>query len=119
MSSKNDKAWYILRETLSPFILEFASNREDEFWIVSVVDVRVSKDYSYADFYITSQTNSKDLPKYLAQFAWEIKSMIGRDLWARKSPNIRFKVATNVNSTWDLLSIINELSNKYGFDKKD
>lgn len=119
MSSKSEKVWNILRETMTPFILEYVSDREDEFWIVSVVDVVVSKDYSYADFYITCQTNAKELPKYLAKFAGEIKSMIGRDLWARKSPNIRFKIATNTNSTWDLLSLINELSHEYGFDKKD
>ena len=119
MSEKSEKAWHILRETMAPFILEYASNREDEFGIVSIVDVKVSKEYSYADFYVTCQTNLEDLPKYLAKFAWEIKSMIGRELWARKSPNIRFKIATNVSGTWDLLSLINELSKEYGLSEKN
>ena len=69
MSDKADKAGFILRDTLAPFILEYASERSDEFGIVSVVDVRVSKDYSYADFYVTSTTNSQNLPKFLAQYA--------------------------------------------------
>lgn len=119
MSSKLEKVWHILRETMAPFILEYASNKEDEFGIVSIVDVIVAKDYSYADFYMTCQTNSKDLPKYLAKYAGEIKSMIWRDLWARKSPNIRFKIATGTNNTWDLLSLINELSQEYGLSEKN
>lgn len=119
MSTKWEKIGHILRETMTPFILEYASSREDEFWIISVVDVVVSKDYSYADFYVTCQTNTKELPKFLAKYAGEIKSMIGKDLWARKSPNIRFKIATGTNHAWDLLSLINELSHEYGFDKKN
>lgn len=119
MSEKSEKVWYILREVMSPFIIEYASEKQDEFWIVSIIEVKVSKDYSYADFYVTSQTNSADLPKYLSKYAWEVKSMIGKELWARKSPNIRFKVSTDKNSTGDLLSLINEISTKYGLNKEN
>jgi len=31
MSEKSEKAGYILRETLTPFILEYVSDRQDEF----------------------------------------------------------------------------------------
>lgn len=118
MSEKSEKAGYILRETLTPFILEYVSDRQDEFWVVSIVEVNVSKDYSYADFYVTCQTNSSELPKYLSKYAWELKSMIWRELGARKSPNIRFKISQNKNSTWDILSLIDELSSKYGLNKE-
>jgi ribosome-binding factor A len=69
MSDKADKVGFILRDTLAPYILEYANEKADEFGIVSVVDVRVSKDYSYADFFVTCTTNSDDLPKYLAKYA--------------------------------------------------
>jgi ribosome-binding factor A len=65
---------------------------------------------------VTCTTNSDDLPKYLAKYAWELRSMIGRELGARKSPTIRFKIAKWVNETWDLLSLINEISTKYGLN---
>ncbi|EKE28042.1 MAG: hypothetical protein ACD_3C00106G0001 [uncultured bacterium (gcode 4)] len=116
MSDKADKTWFILRDTLAPYILEYANEKADEFGIVSVIDVKVSKDYWYADFYVSSTMNTENLPKYLAKYAWELRSMIWRELWARKSPTIRFKVAKNVNETWDLLSLINEISSKYGLN---
>lgn len=119
MSGKNEKASHILRETLTPFILEYISEKQEIFWVTSVIDVQVSKDYSYADFYVNCQTNANELPKYLAKFAWELKSMIWRDLWARKSPNIRFKISQNKSSTQDIMGLINELTNKYGLDKED
>ena len=111
-----EKAWFILRENLTPFIIEYASERQEEFWIVSVVDVRVSRDYSYADFYISCQRNEKELPKFLAKFSWEMKSIIWKELWARKSPTIRFKISKNTSSGQDILSLINELSEKHGLN---
>lgn len=119
MSEKTEKAGYILRETMAPFILEYASEKLDEFGLVSIVEVVVSKDYSYADFYVSCQTNAENLPKYLAKYAGEIKSMIWKELGARKSPNIRFKISQNKNEVWDILSLINEMSNKYGLNKED
>ena len=69
MSERALKASHILRENLTPFLLEYANEKSDEFGIVSVVDVKVSKDYSYADFYVSCQRNEHELPKYLARFA--------------------------------------------------
>ncbi len=114
--SNAEKAWFILRENLAPFIIEYASNQEIDFWIVSVVEVKVSKDYSYADFFVNSVENADKLPKYLSKFAWELKSMIWRELWARKSPTIRFKIAKWADPTTDVLSIIKEMSDKYGLN---
>lgn len=116
MSNAADKAGFILRENLAPFILEYASEKSDIFWLVSVVEVKVSKDYSYADFYVSSVYNQDKLTKYLSQFAWEMKSMIWRDLWARKSPTVRFKISKVADPSKDVLSIIKELSDQYGLN---
>lgn len=111
-----DKAWVIFRENLTPTILEYASLEMEQFWIVSVIEVKVSKDYSYADFFMSAQKNVELLPKYLAEFAPVLRKKIWKELWARKSPNIRFRVAKNWDPAKDVLSIINEISNQYGLN---
>jgi ribosome-binding factor A len=116
MNTRTDRIGFIIRDALAPFIIEYVSEKWDEFWIVSIVNVTVTKDYSYADFFVSSTRNTEDLPKYLAKYAWELRSMIGKDLWVRKTPIVRFKVAKNIDTTWDILSIINEMSEKYGLN---
>lgn len=113
MNEWKNKASFIMQENLTPYILEYAADKQDYFWIVSVIEIKVSKDYSYADIYVTCQNNQVELPRYLSQFSWELKSMIWRDMWARKSPTIRFKVSKNASWAQDVLSILSELWAKY------
>lgn len=119
MFQKKHKSDYIMQENITPYILEYASEKSDYFGIVSVIEVRISRDHSYADFYVNSQYHVEDLPKFLSQFAWEIRSIIGKELGARKSPTIRFKVAKNTLPTQDILSLIQEETKKYGLNTQD
>ena len=113
MNKFDNRSSYILKENLTPFIISYLEESWDHFWIASVVDVRVSKDHSYADFYVSSQYNEKELPKFLSRYAWELRSMIWREFWARKSPQVRFKVAKDSQWENDVLSLIDEMTKKY------
>ncbi|EKE26807.1 MAG: hypothetical protein ACD_4C00140G0004 [uncultured bacterium (gcode 4)] len=116
---KVDKLWFLIQEIVTSKILEYSQERMETFWITSVIEVKISQDYSYADIFVSSQKNTKELTKYLAEYASEIRSLIGKTINTRKIPSVRFRLPKEKKDTTDVLSIINELSDKYGFNKED
>ena len=57
MSTKTDRFAETILTMSSPIILEHIREHGEEFGIVSIVKVEISKDRSYADIYVSAATN--------------------------------------------------------------
>ena len=119
MSQKTDKFWVLITHLITGRIIELTAEKMDAFGVVSVLESKVSTDYSYADVFVTSQKNTKELTKFLATHASELKSMVSKNIKIRKIPNLRFRIPKAKDDTVDVLNLINELSDQYGFNKID
>lgn len=119
MSTKTDRFAETVLTISSPIILEYIREHGEEFGIVSIVKVTISKDRSYADIYVSSTANETLLPKKLAPLADRLRHDIGKQVQTYKIPHIRFKRAKNETTARSIQDIINEISEQYGFHEKD
>lgn len=119
MSTKTDRFAETILTMSSPIILEHIREHGEEFGIVSIVKVEISKDRSYADIYVSAATNEAMLPKKLAPLADKLRHDIGKQVQTYKIPHIRFKRVKNETVTRSVQDIINELSKQYGLSEKD
>jgi ribosome-binding factor A len=119
MSTKTDKLWHIILEIVTPILLNHAKEFGEEFGIMSVTSVVVSSDYSYADVTVASSEWEKQLPKFLAPLAIELRRLIWKQVSTRKIPHIRFKVTkgqAEVNRVYEILS---EIERTYDLSQPD
>lgn len=98
-------------------ILSYEQLQDHTFGIISVVEVEVSPDYSYADIYVSSSNQEKLLPKFLSPCAQITRKRIGKDFSLRIIPNIRYKIGKKQRQTQDVLDIINSLDRQYGLSQ--
>ncbi len=117
MSTKTDRFAETILAMSSPVILEFIREHGEEFGIVSIARVEISKDRSYADIFISSTTNEELLPKKLAPLADKLRHDIGKQVQTYKIPHIRFKRIKNETVTRNVQDIISELSKQYGLNE--
>ncbi|MDD2916308.1 MAG: ribosome-binding factor A [Candidatus Gracilibacteria bacterium] len=119
MSTKTDRFAENILEITSPILLEYIREHGEEFGIVSIVKVIISKDRSYADIFVSATSHEDMLPKKLAPLADRLRHDIGRQIQTYKIPQIRFKRIKNEIATRSVQDIINELSKQYGLDGTD
>jgi ribosome-binding factor A len=117
MSTKTDRFAETILTMTSPIILEHIREHGEEFGIVSVIKVEITKDRSYADIYISASVNEAILPKKLAPLADKLRHDIGKQVQTYKIPYIRFKRVKNETITRNVQDIINELSKQYGLSE--
>lgn len=110
---KIEKLAYIIQEIAAPLIIEYTHESMEDFWVVSVVEVTTTSDYSYADIYVTSQNNQDKLPAFLSDFGRELRWIIWRKINTRKIPIIRFRIPKIKKNTKDITDLINEISKQY------
>jgi len=113
MSAKTEKLWYIIRDLVTPIIVAHVKEFGEQFGIASVSDVKISSDYSYADISVFSSKNEKELPKFLAPLATELRALVGREVQTRKIPLIRFRVTKNQAEANRVFEIISQLESQY------
>lgn len=113
---KVEKLGFIVQEVVAPHIIDYANLKMEEFWIVSVVEVVVTSDYSYVDIFVTSQKNQNKLPAYLSDIWWKIRAVIGKEINTRKIPIVRFRLPKIKKDTKDITDLINEISKEYGLN---
>ncbi len=117
MTIRADRLSESIRVLATEEILTFSRDYEHNHGIISVLEIVISADKSYADLMVHGQWDDKKLTQFLAPIAGMIHTRISRDLWMRRTPRIRFRVAKNINEKPDILSIINQLDLKYGLSK--
>ncbi len=113
MSIRTERLGHVVQNIAIIHILEFWKIHDHEFWLISILEVAVTSDYWYADIFVTSQQNEKDLPRFLAPVADMIRRSIGKEISIRKTPIIRFRLQKHKKSFDNTLSILHELEQKY------
>ena len=66
---------------------------------------------------VFGQGDKKELLHFLAPIAKTIHAKISKDLWLRKTPRIRFRVAKNQEPKKNILDTIRELDEQYGLSQ--
>ncbi len=108
-----------LRQYASEDIQKFEEFHTHDFGIISVIEVEISPEYEYADIYVTSQSNEKDLPHFLAPCANDTRKRIVKDFSLRKTPFLRYRVGKKQKNTSDILSLIHSLDTQYGLSREN
>jgi len=117
MTIKTDRLSESIRIISSEEVQVFMREYDHDFGIVTVFDVTVSSDKSYADVMVHGQGDDKELTACLAPIAGLIHTRISRELGLRRTPRIRFRVAKNIDKKGDVLSLIQELDKQYGLSQ--
>jgi len=102
----------ILKEIVWRCILENTLEIQNEFWLITVNKVSLASDMSYIDIYVSSIKNGELLCKTLANFAQIIKENINKKITLRKTPIVRFRYTTEMETFTNLLNKINSLEIK-------
>lgn len=121
MSTQTDRFAETILLISSPIILEHIREHAEEFGIVSIVKVEITKDRSHADIYVSAlgdEKVNKNLPKTLAPLANVLRREIGVRVQTYKIPRIRFKQIKNQSNIDTVQNIIHELSEQYGLNKE-
>ncbi len=113
MNIKQERLQEIIREIASRHVTQWSQNVDHNYWIISITEVIISKDKSYADIYLAASTSTDWLTKELARIAKDIQWEIGRELLMRKNPSIRFRVKKWWKNPIDILSLIDSLDKQY------
>ncbi len=108
-----------IRNYASESILLFEQMQPHTFGIISVTMVDISPDYSYADIYLSAQSDEKKLPHFIAPIAHDIERYIGKTFSLRKTPHIRFKLQKEASKATNVLELINTLDHQYGLSQMD
>ena len=119
MSIRIERLSQAIQEMAIEKIIWFSREFDNDFGIISVYEVVVSTDYSYADIFVGSQNNEKELPHFLAPIGDLLKKSIGKDLWIRKTPYIRFRLQKHKRSVDNTLKILHEIEQTYDLHKED
>ncbi len=114
MTIKSDRLSECIRTIAIEEILAYSRDYEHDHGIISVLEIVISSDKSYADIMIHGQGDDKELTTFLAPMAGSLHTRISRELGLRRTPRIRFRVAKHIDKKWDVLSIIQELDKQYG-----
>jgi ribosome-binding factor A len=113
MTIKQERLKEIIREIASRNVTEWSQNFDHTFWIISIVEVDLAKDKSYADIYLAASKTTDWLAKALVRIAKDIQWEIGRELMMRKNPTIRFRVKKWWKNPVDILALIESLDKQY------
>ena len=100
-----------IQEKISSLVIEgrIKDNRVTSF--ISITNVKVSKDLSYADVYV-SDIRGKNIQKAaegLQSAAGFIQSQLGETMHIRKIPRLRFHADTSIGDGFDLIQKIEKL----------
>lgn len=100
-------------------ILAFEQAQSHGFGIISVIKAEITEDYAYADIYVRSQKDERNLPHFLAPIAHIIQKKLAKDFSLRKIPALRFRRAQEISQENDILSLIHSLDAQYGLSHEN
>ena len=102
-----------IRETISNLILRGTVKDPRVSGLISVTEVKVSKDIAYADVFVSSIQSEKRMQKTvdgLNHAAGFIQRKIANTLHMRVTPKLRFKPDTAIEHGFHLTQKLNKLS---------
>ncbi len=79
----------LIGQIISPFIYDALDI--EFFGLPTVTHIKVSKDLSYADVFISTMENKEMIEKVLKKHVFNIQKELNQKLQKRKVPRLRFK----------------------------
>lgn len=76
-----------------------------EFWLVTITKIRISKDFSYADIYVSAIPTNTNVVDFLKSKVWHYQKSINCACKRKVVPKIRF----HYDETWEFVSSIDKL----------
>ncbi len=107
-AQKLKKLENISQRIISNYVVEF-SEFEERFWIITIINIKISSDLSYLDVFVSSFKNSSKLTKALAKHAHFMTKKINSEISLRKIPKIRFRY----DESWKIWESVCETIKKY------
>jgi ribosome-binding factor A len=104
------KIEWVVSELVSRFIFEEIEGLDEEFWVITIITVKLASDLSYLDIFVSCFKNEELLPKALAKHAYTIQKKLNAHLPLRKTPRIRFRYDWGWAIAWELNSKIIDLT---------
>lgn len=102
----------LLKEIVWRCILENTQESQNDFWLITINKVELSKDMSYLDVFVSCIKNEGKLTKFLANYAQDVKESINKKITLRKTPIVRFRYTNEMEFFTNLLNKINSLGIK-------
>ncbi|MCR5067011.1 MAG: 30S ribosome-binding factor RbfA [Erysipelotrichaceae bacterium] len=113
MSNKNDRIASIIKKNVSSILQYEITNKSVGF--VTVTDVEVTNDLSFAKIYVTFLDDEKHLKTHmeaLENVKGLVRSKLAKTLSTRKCPELIFSYDNSLNLGNRIDSIIKELNSK-------
>lgn len=86
------------------------TKEETDFWIITIINVKISSDLSYIDIFISSLKKKDLLTKKLALLAKDIQRLLWKKLEIRKIPKVRFRYDDKWEVWQEITDLINEIT---------
>lgn len=105
----------LAKQVLSEIIYEKSRSFDLDFWLITVTWVKISRDLSYLDVFVSAFKNKDELTKSLAKDWFFIQREANKAIKIRRVPKIRFKydekweIQARITSNMDKLDIKNEI----------
>lgn len=96
------------KKILNDLIFEEIEDFENDFWIITITDTKISTDLSYLDVFVSSIKNEDLLTKTLAKHNFKIQSKYNKKINIRKLPRIRYRY----DNKWEIWQNICETINQ-------
>jgi ribosome-binding factor A len=98
-----------MHKIASDYIIEELKEESQDFGIITITESKISPDFSYVDFYVSSITQSELLTKFLAVHAQEIENRMCRKMSIRKVPKVRFRYDESGKTAFEIYQEIKKL----------
>jgi len=107
-----DRASSIAKKLSSEYLSETLKELTSDFWIISITDVEISNDLSYADILVSSTKNTENLPKILAENGNKLQQHLAKNIAFIKIPKVRFRHDSSIELSSEIYNTLNEISTK-------
>ena len=118
-TDRQKKIQKIIRKILSDFISQELPDEDNIFGIINISDITLSPDGSYVDINVSSFVKQELLTKTLAKSAYIIQRHIGKKIWLRQNPKVRFRYDDSGAIWAEVNEVISEIDKEIiSYDKK-
>ncbi len=98
------------KKILSNIIFEETSELLNDFWLITITEVKISADFSYIDVFVSSMKSQNLLTKALAKKNHIIQHRYNKTLDIRKLPKIRYRYDNKWETSEKILETINKIT---------
>ena len=102
----------VSKKVIWKIIMEETQDLTEEFWIITITDIKISQDLSYLDIFVTSMKNWGLLTKALAKKNYIIQHRYNKMISIRKLPRIRYRYDESWENSTKILETLKNIKNE-------